>query len=81
MKSQYQSVMDPDQNSLRRIPPAQRFQIMVYLSMMWTAIFCFAASAWAWYGELLVGHIAVALGVMITGMTFHSASRNREAEE
>ncbi|NNF76644.1 MAG: hypothetical protein HKN05_01320 [Rhizobiales bacterium] len=81
MKTQYQSVMDPDQNSLRRIPPAQRFQIMVYLSMMWTAIFCFSASAWAWYGELVVGHIAVALGVMITGMTFHNASRSREAQE
>ncbi|NNF77573.1 MAG: hypothetical protein HKN05_06045 [Rhizobiales bacterium] len=81
MKTPFESVMDPDQNSLRRIPPAQRFQIMVYLSMMWTAIFCFAAGAWAWYGELVVGHIAVALGIMVTGLTFRNANRSHEPND
>ncbi len=75
MKNHYEFVMGPDQNHLRRIPPAQRFQIMVYLSAMWTAIFCFAAGAWAWYGELLIGHIAVALGVLITTLVIRRANR------
>ena len=76
MKTQYASVMDPNQNDLRGIPPAQRFQIMVYLSAMWTVLFCFAAGAWTWYGELLLGHIAVALGILITSLTFQRASRD-----
>ena len=76
MKSHYDVVMDPNQNQLRGIPPAQRFQIMVYLSAMWTAIFCVAAGAWTWYGELLLGHIAVALGVVITGATLRGVPRN-----
>ena len=78
MKNTYKIVMDADQNQLRGIPPAQKFQIMVYLSAMWTAIFCLAAGAWAWYGELLIGHVAVALGFVVTGLTFQTASRQTE---
>ena len=76
MKSIYDAVMDADQNELSGIPPAQKFQIMVYLSAMWTAIFCVASGAWVWYGELLIGHVVVALGFVITGLTFRNAKRN-----
>jgi hypothetical protein len=75
MRNHYELVMDPNKNQLRGLPPAQKFQIMMYLSAMWTAIFCFAAGAWAWYGELLLGHIAVALGFLVTSVMFRSASR------
>ena len=75
MRNHYEVVMDPNQNHLRGIPPAERFQIMVYLSAMWTAIFCFAAGAWSWYGELLLGHIAVALGVVVTTLVMRGAAR------
>jgi hypothetical protein len=46
---------------------------MVALSVMWTTIFCATAGAWFWYGELIVGHLLLALGVMVTGLTFHRA--------
>lgn len=70
----YRSVMDSDRNPLRALPPAQRLQAMIILSVMWTTIFCLAASAWVWYGELVVGHLLIILGIAITAMTFHAAN-------
>ena len=62
MESMYRAVMDSDVNPLKKLPPAQRFQVMVYLSLMWTTIFCTGAGAWLWYGELIVLHVLVAWG-------------------
>ena len=73
IKSIYEDFMDSETNSLRHLPPAQRFQIMAYLSVMWTTIFCLGTGAWLYYGHLIIGHIAVAFGLVITGMTFYSA--------
>lgn len=73
MASFYSEIMDSNVNSLKRLPVAQRFQIMVYLSMMWTVIFCVGTGAWFWYGHLVVAHVAVALGAAITSWTFFNA--------
>ena len=71
----YRSVMDSKINPLRNLPPAQRFQAMVLLSIMWTTIFCAGAGAWLWYGEIVVLHLLVAAGFVVTGVTFRRASR------
>ena len=73
LKRNYALIMDADKNPLLALPPAQRYQIMVYLSIMWTGIFCGALGAWFWYGELLVAHILFALGALFTGLKFRSA--------
>lgn len=73
VKSTYQIVMDPNINPLRNLPPAQRFQITVYLGLMWTTLFCAAAGAWVWFGELVVVHVLMAAGTLITGWVFKSA--------
>ena len=70
----YRNIMDSDRNPLRSLPPAQRLQAMVILSVMWTTIFCLSTSAWFWYGELVLGHVLVILGIAITALTFRSAS-------
>ena len=75
MLALYRTVMDSNANPLRHLPPAQRFQVMVVLSVMWTTIFCVAAGAWLWYGELIVLHVLVALGFFVTGLTFHRGRR------
>jgi hypothetical protein len=75
MLSLYRALMDPSVNPLRYIPPPQRFQTMLYLSIMWTTIFCAAAGAWLWYGELIVAHILIAFGFLVTGLTFRGARR------
>lgn len=74
MRSLYRAVMDSDSNPLKDLLPAQRFQLMVFLSLMWTTIFCAGAGAWLWYGELIVLHVLVAFGFLATGLTFHRAS-------
>lgn len=71
----YRTVMDSRRNPLRNLPPAQRLQIMVTLSLMWTAIFCAGAGAWMWYDEIAVLHVLLALGTLLTGMTFRAANR------
>lgn len=75
VQANYRLVMDPDKNPLWSLPAAQRFQIMTYLSVMWTAIFCAAFGRWYWYGELITAHMLIVLGSGITGVTFAQASR------
>ncbi len=79
MLSLYTSIMDSRVNPLRHLPPSQAFQLMVVLSMMWTAIFCASASAWLWYGELLIGHVLFAAGIIVTSLVFR-AHQPRMAE-
>lgn len=75
MKRIYDSIMDPDTNPLMLLPVAQRFQIMVVLSTMWTAIFTASIGAWYLYGVLWAGHILVLIGVVITASIFKSAPK------
>ena len=75
MISLYRSIMDSNVNPLRNLPPAQRFQLMLFLSVMWTNIFCLSAGAWIWYGELIVFHVLVVAGIAVTGLVFRRASK------
>ncbi len=72
----YQVVMDENKNPLQNLPKTQRFQIMVILSCMWSTIFCVAIGSWFWWGELILGHVAVAIGIAFTSMTFSAAGKN-----
>ncbi|MDI1286726.1 MAG: hypothetical protein PSV46_20235 [Reyranella sp.] len=75
MISIYRAVMDSTVNPLRSLPPAQRFQLMLFLSIMWTNIFCLSAGAWIWYGELVVFHVLVLAGIVVTSLVFRRASQ------
>jgi hypothetical protein len=77
MKQNYELIMDADKNPLMKLPPAQRFQIMVYLSLMWTTILCAAFGIWIWYGQILAINMLM-LGIAVTGMTFEIADRTRQ---
>lgn len=68
-------VMDPRVSPLRHLAPAQRFQAMAVLGTMWTTIFCLGTSAWLYYGELLMFHLLLAFGTLMTGLTFRAASK------
>ena len=70
--------MSSESNPLRNLPPAQRFQVMIFLSVMWTTIFTASSTLWVWYGELMAGHILLALGTLITGSTFRLASKGTD---
>jgi hypothetical protein len=76
MRENYALVMDSDKNPLMILPPAQRFQTMIYLCLMWTTIFCAIFGMWFWYGQIIAFHLLV-VGVAVTGMTFESAWRTQ----
>ena len=76
MISVYRSIMDSSVNPLRALPAAQRFQAMLFLSIMWTNIFCAGAGAWIWYGELVVFHVLTAAGIVVTSVIFGQASKS-----
>lgn len=75
MTSIYQSVMDPGKNPLLNLPPQRRFQVMTVLSIMWTTIFVTVAGLWFIWGYLVLGHMLIAAGTLITAATFRSARR------
>ena len=70
----YNNVMNSNKNPLSALPPAQRMQTMIILSVMWSTIFSLSTGAWLFYGELVVGHVLAIVGIGITAMTFHDAS-------
>ena len=75
MKEKISLVMDPNKNPLQSLPKSQRFQIMVLLSIMWSSVFCLAFGSWFWWGELVIGHVAVAVAIVITSFTFNQAKK------
>lgn len=75
----FRLVMDPRISPLRHLPAAQRFQVMCILGTMWTTIFCLGTGAWVYYGELVVLHLLLPLGTLVTAGTFFSASRTPQA--
>lgn len=73
MRNWFDTIVNADRYALSDLPPSQRFQVMTTLSLMWTAIFCAVSGAWIWYGQLVVGHVLIALGFIATSVTFRSA--------
>ena len=81
MSGWYVAIMDSSRNPLRNLPPAQRFQVMVFLSVMWTTIFCAVGGLWFYYGELIIGHVLLALGVLVTATIFRRAGLANSARQ
>ena len=75
MKDWYRVIMDSDRNPLSDLPRAQRFQIMVVLSLMWTAIFSAMAGVWFLFEELVMLHVLFAAGALLTGATFRAVQK------
>ena len=78
MRDTYSVIMDERKNPLQGLPKAQRFQIMTFLSVMWSSLFCLAIGSYAFWGELVVGHVAVAAGVVLTGLTFRQVNQQNQ---
>jgi hypothetical protein len=76
MSNWYQSIMNPSRNPLAKLPPAQRFQVMVMLSIMWSLIFCGMAGIMVWYPAYVAAHLVLlAIGALVTTLVFRSASK------
>ena len=75
MRQVYELIMNDERNPLNALPRQQRFQIMTFLSTMWTTVFCASFGAWYWFDQLLVAHLLLAAATLITGETFRQARR------
>lgn len=74
--------MDPDQNALSILPKPVKFQLMVVLSLMWSAIFCANAGFLVWLpGYVLVHLVLILFGLFGTGWLFHVARANAPVPE
>ena len=69
----YNMVMDPRQNPLRGLPKTVRFQYMLILSYMWSAIFTIWVGSAVAFGSSVVGHTVLLVGVFFTADVFRRA--------
>ena len=76
MRNWFQAVMDPSRNPLSKLRPAQRFQVMAVLAIMWSLIFCAMAGIMIWYPAYVAAHFALlAIGTLVTTVVFRSAAK------
>lgn len=69
----WNTVMNPDQNAFLQLPKSVRFQLMVVLATLWSAIFCVGAGIVAWMPTYVVAHVALLLaGIFGTGWIFET---------
>jgi hypothetical protein len=75
LKAAWTSVMDPNKNGLKALPRIVRFQLMVVLASLWSAIFCASAGLMYWLpGYLLVHLVLLLIGIFGTGWLFGLAA-------
>jgi hypothetical protein len=71
LKSPWRSVMDPDRNALAGLPKPVKFQLMVTLALMWSAIFCANAGLLIWLPEYVLAHaVLIFFGIFGTSWLF-----------
>ena len=71
------AIMDPDKNALMRLPKTVRFQLMVVLSCLWSAIFCVSAGLVVWLPGYILVHLALLLiGIFGIGWAFKTAEKS-----
>ena len=77
LKAAWASVMDPNKNGLKALPRTVRFQLMVVLASLWSAIFCASAGLMYWLPGYLVVHVVLLLiGIFGTGWLFGLAANS-----
>lgn len=69
----YDLVLNENKNSLSTPPKAQRLQLMVVVYDMCINIVYFGMGFWHRWRELVVVHVGVAAGILITDLTFEQA--------
>jgi hypothetical protein len=73
-KSSWRSIMDPDQNALSGLPKPVKFQLMMVLALMWSAIFCANAGLLVWLPEYVLAHaVLIFFGIFGTAWLFRAA--------
>lgn len=69
----YNLVMDPNRNPLQALPKMVRFQYMVILAYMWSAVFSIYIGTIALLGPSIAAHTILLIGVFFTADVFWRA--------
>ena len=77
LKDAYSVVMDSDRNPLMALPRIVRFQIMTILSFMWSIIFTLWTQTMVFFGEYVLGHILLLVGIFATIEVFKRAQHRQ----
>ena len=76
----YDLIMNPEINPLRALPRMVRFQYMLILSYIWSAVFAIWVGSALLMGPSMLGHTAVLIAVFFTADVFQRA-RNQAMSE
>ena len=76
MNSLYRPVMDPEVNGLWRLPKIVRFQYMLILAFMWSAVFAIWTGWISLFGPSAVAHVVLLIGIFFTADIFRRATQN-----
>ena len=75
IRQMYDVVMDPGKNPFRSLPPKVRFQYMMILSYLWSAVFTIWVGAPMLFGPVMIGHVAVLVAIFMTAEVFRRARK------
>ncbi len=76
LRHMYNAVMDPEQNPLSALPKMVRFQFMVILAYLWSAVFAIWVGSFVVFGPSLAAHLVLLVGVFFTHDIFRRAWSN-----
>ena len=78
LRTAWNTIMDPSQNPLMRLPKIVRFQLMAAISLLWSMIFCVMAGVLVWLpGYVFIHIVLVAIGIFGTGWIFSAVQKPR----
>jgi len=81
MSEAYDAVMEPRKNPLQRLPNKTKYQLMVTLSVLWSAVFSISIGSAALFGPTAIIHVAVLMGIFFTFTTFRRAQNEYSEDE
>ena len=74
LKNIYDLVMDAEKNPFMQLPKIVRFQLMIVMSYMWSAVFTIWVGSMYSLWPSIVRHTALLVGVFFTADIFRRAN-------
>ncbi|MAH84924.1 MAG: hypothetical protein CBB68_11595 [Rhodospirillaceae bacterium TMED8] len=76
----YSIVMNSDNNALSKLPKIVRFQLMTYLAIMWSVIFCVWIGALTMIGPSIAAHSIILVGIFFTADVFRRSNNGSASD-
>jgi len=73
LRNAYVSVMDDDLNAFSQLPKTTRFQLMIMLSWVCSAVFAVSAGTYYVFGTSVIAHTAILIAIFFTADLFRRA--------